>query len=466
MPNVVRTDIDSVNAVLTVTLPKEEYLDKVKNDIKQYTQKATMKGFRPGKTPPTLVKKMYGSQFLLDAVNGKVQEAIEEYLKNEDIPILGQPIMSLEQEKFNLDLKNPQDLTFKFDVGLTPEFDVKGLDGTGYSYYVVQVDDEAVTAEINKMLEKKGESKEVEGQVQPSDVITLQIKEAGGSLEKEISVSVDWMTEDMQSVFLTQSKGDSLQINIFQLEKDTTPQYIRKYFLGLEDTDTREINEIFDATIVKIMRLQKPEMDEEFWQKTFGVPTEGEARAEIKKFMSKGYENQADALLLRDIQDKLLESNSFDLPHVFLKRWLKTQNEKNTDDIIESQFDRFAENMRWTLIRSKILKEANIQISENDLREYYAIKIKSMLGGMALPDSDNFINSLTDRALSDEKQFNELHEEVLTEKLFNLVKSKVILNEKPVSAAEFASITATATYEAAKLRGEIQEEAQVEEVEA
>ena len=110
MPNVVRTDIDAVNAIITVTLPKEEYLDKVQKDIKKYTQKAAMKGFRPGKTPATLVKRMYGTQFLMDAVNEKVQEAVSDYLQKDTFDMLGQPIPSLEQDKFDLDLKNPQDL--------------------------------------------------------------------------------------------------------------------------------------------------------------------------------------------------------------------------------------------------------------------------------------------------------------------------------------------------------------------
>lgn len=465
MPNVVRTDIDSVNAVLTVTLPKEEYLDKVKNDIKKYTQKATMKGFRPGKTPPTLVKKMYGMQFLMDAVNEKVQEALNEYLQAEKLDMLGQPIPSAEQEKFQLDLKEPKDLTFKFDIGLLPDFEVKALKGEKYIRYAITLDDKMVTEQIEKIVVKGNENKEVEGQIEENDIVTLKIKEVGGTLENEIGVAVNWMTEDMKSVFLTQSKGDSLQLNIFQLEKETTPQYARKYFLGLEDTDNREVNENFDATIVKIMRAVKPELNEEFFQKNFGVATEAEARQLIADSLVANYDNQADAFLLRDIQDRVISENNIELPDSFLKRWLKTQNERNTDQIIEAQYNGFANNMRWTIIRSKVLKEADVQVTDEDLREHYANKIRGYLGGM-MPADDNFINSLVDRAMADEKQANELYEDVLTEKLFATMKGLVEIVEKPISSDEFDSLIAAARYEVSKARGEISEEAQVEEIEA
>ena len=464
MSNVVRTDIDSVNAVLTVTIPKEEYLNKVQQDIKKYSQKAPMKGFRPGKTPPTLVKRMYGQQFLMDAVKDKVQEHLNTYLQAEKMEMLGQPIPSSEQDKFDLDLKNPQDLTFKFDIGLTPQFELKGLEGVSYERYSIQLDEKMVTDELEKALKGGDKNEEAEGLVQENDVITLKIKEVGGTLENEVAVSTNWMTEDMHSVFLTQSKGDTLIINIFQLEKETSPKYVRKYFLGLEETDECEVNENFHATIIKIMRAAKPVMDENFFQKNFGVATEDEARENIIMMLGQNYEAQADALLLRKFQDRLMKESAVQLPDTFLKRWLKTQNKDYTDDLIDKDYARFADNMRWSLIRSKILKENNLEITHEELRTYYANKIRGYFGGMPLDDS--FIGNLVDKAMEDEKQFNDLYEDVMTEKVFNAMKETATLVSKPISADEFNSVMATARFEASKSRGEISEVEPAEEVEA
>ena len=219
MSKVVRTDTDALNAVLTITIPKEEYLDKVQKEIKKYSQKASMKGFRPGKTPQSLVKKMYGTQFLMDSVNETVRKELGDYLESDKSSLMGEPLPSDDQPKFQLDLKNPVDLVFKFDIGLVPQFDIKGLDGANYSRYSVKIADDVIDAELEKARTNAGEENEVTDTIQDNDLLNLKIKEVGGTLEKDLMLSMNWLTDDMKSVFTTQKKGDSLQINIFQLEK-------------------------------------------------------------------------------------------------------------------------------------------------------------------------------------------------------------------------------------------------------
>jgi trigger factor len=459
MSNVTRTDIDALNAVLTVSIPKETYLTKVKKEITKYSQKASMKGFRPGKTPPTLVRKMHGREFMMDVVNETIQKELNDYMIAEKIEMLGQPIMSDEQIKFQLDLNNPQDVTFKFDIGLTPQFELAGLDGVKYDRYAINIDEKTIDTEIDGVRKRLSKEDEVSGIVKEGDLLTLEIKEIGGTLEKDLMLSIDWLTDDMKSVFLTQSKGDNLDINIFQLEKDTTKEYVRKYFLGIEETDDRAINETFHATIKTIKRKVEGELTEENLEKSFGpgIKTEEAARAEIRKGIAGNFESQSDALLLRDLQEGLIAANQFPLPDAFMKRWLKMQNEKMQDDILETEYPFFADNLRWTLIRSKIVKSSEIKVDENDMREYYANKIRGYFGGM--PVDDAMVQSLVDRVYDNEKQWEELYEDVLTERIFDAMKSRVALAEKPVSNTEFQDIMVKAKAEAAIKRGEVAQEA-------
>jgi trigger factor len=455
MSNVTRTDIDALNAVLTVSIPKETYLTKVKKEITKYSQKASMKGFRPGKTPPTLVRKLHGREFLMDVVNETIQKELNDYMTSEKIEMLGQPIMAEEQTKFQLDLNNPQDVTFKFDIGLTPQFELGGLDGVKYSRYVINIDEKTIDDEIEGVRKRLGKEDEVSGKVQEGDLITLEIREIGGTLEKDLMLSIDWLTDDMKSVFLTQSKGSDLDINIFQLEKDTTKEYVRKYFLGIEETDDRVVNETFHATIKTIKRKVDAELSEENLEKAFGpgITTVEEARASIRKGISGNFESQSDALLLRDLQEGLIAANQFQLPDLFMKRWLKLQNEKMSDDILDKEYPFFADNLRWTLIRSKIVKTSEIKIDENDIREYYGNKIRGYFGGM--PVDDAMIQSLVDRVYDNEKQWEELYEEVLTERIFDAMKSRITTTENAVSNVEFQAIITQAKAEAAIKRGEV-----------
>jgi trigger factor len=468
MPNVVRTDIDALNAVLTVNVAKEDYLSKVKKDMKTFTQRQPMKGFRPGKTPPKLVQSMYGTEFVMDAVNKTLQDTLSDYLQTEKPEIFGQPIGSVEQPDFKFDPKNPSDFSMSFDLGLIPQFEVKGLDGTDFERYVVQVDPAKIDAELENRRKQGGETKEVDNNIEGNDMVYLYAKEHGGSFVKEeLTLSMNWLNEEMQDVFKTQKLGDQLTVNIFQLEKETTAEYVRKYFLGIEDSDNREINENFDVKITKVTRVVPAAFDEEFFQKNFGVATETEAREQLNGTLGGNYTAQADALLIRDFQLRLIEANKFDLPDGFLKRWLLTQNDKNTPQVVESGYESFAQSMRWSLIRSKVAKEAGIQISDDDLKNYYRDRIKGYLGGMAIDDA--FIDSLVEKVFDDEKQLSELYEDVMTEKTFDAMKTRATIVEKPVSSDEFDSLMAAARAEAALVRGDMKEElltgeAEIEEI--
>ncbi len=469
MPNVVRTDIDALNAVLTVSILKEDYLPKVKKDMRTFTQRSPMKGFRPGKTPAKLVQNLYGAEFVMEAVNKTLQEAINNYLQTEKPDIFGQPIASVEQPDGLFDPKNPSDFSMNLDIAMMPEIDVNGLDGVDFPRYLVQVDPTKIDTELENRRKQGGETKEVEDTIQDNDMIYLYAKEHGGTLVKEdLTLSMNWLNEEMQDVFKTQKVGDQLTVNIFQLEKETTPQYVRKYFLGIEDTDTRDIKENFDVKITKVTRLVPAEFNEEFFQKNFGVATEEEARAQLNSTLGGNYVAQADALLIRDMQVSLVDSNQFALPDAFLKRWLLTQNEKNTPEIVETGYDSFAQNMRWTMIRSKVARDGGVQIDDEDLKESYRNKIRGYLGGMAI--DDNFIESLVQRAFEDEKQVSEMYEDVMTEKTIELMKIRANIIDKPVSSDEFDSVMATARAEAAIARGEMKEElpsgnsAEIEEI--
>jgi trigger factor len=344
-----------------------------------------------------------------------------------------------------------------FDLGLIPQFEVKGLDGVDFTRYVVQVDPAKIDAELENRRKQGGETKEVEDNIESNDMIYLYAKEHGGTLVKEdLTLSMNWLNEEMQDVFKTQKVGDQLTVNIFQLEKETTPQYVRKYFLGVDDADNREIKENFDMKITKVTRVVPAEFNEEFFQKNFGVATEAEAREQLNTGLGGNYVGQADAILIRDLQIALSDANVFGLPDAFLKRWLLTQNDKNTPQIVESGYESFAQNMRWSLIRSKIAREAGIQITEEDLKDHYRKKITGYLGGMAI--GDDFIENLVERVFQDEKQLSELQEDVITEKTFEAMKLRANIVEKPVSSDEFDSIMAGARAEAAIARGEMTEE--------
>lgn len=451
MANVTTSRIDDLNAVITVELAKAEYLPKVQKEINRYAQRAQTKGFRPGKTPTTLVKKMYGDSFMLETVNEVVSEKLQAYIQENGLKIFGYPIASESQDRL-LDPRNPQDISINFDIAFMPSFEIAGLD-TAFEFLDVTIDPAQIDTEIETARKKKGVENEITADIQEGDMLTLKIKEVGGSLEKEeLMLSTNWLNEDMKSVFLTQKKGDHLQVNIFQLERETSQEYVRKYFLGLEEGDNREVNELFDATIIKVTRIEPAELNEVFFQENFGVATHEEARKVVEDMYKKSYTQHAESLLLRDIQERILAETTIPLPDSFLKRWLKAENKDLTTEQVEEGYEAFTFNLKWSLIRSKVFADANISITQGDMRDYYAERIKGYLQGM--PVDDNFVNSLMENIMKDEKKANELYEDVAMERFFQALKEKVSLDMKATSVAEFNVIIQEAQARAKREREE------------
>lgn len=454
MPQVVREDIDNLNAVLTVSIPKDDYLPLFNTELRKYRKDARIKGFRQGKTPTGVLKKMFGKAVLGEIINKMLQEQLTDFMVNDPVEILGQPIPSDTQEPVEFDVKEMQDYTFKFDIGLAPTFEVEGLDSDAYEKYAVEIPAEMVEEEVQNLLQRNGDQVFPEDGIEDKDIVTFDIIELDGDKPKEdgiaheFGVLVERMEDDMKAAVLKMKLGDELKLNPFQLEKDTTEKYVRKYFLGLEEaeegTEEVAVGDQFQAEITKISRVNKAELNQEFFDKVFGpeqVSTAEEFKAKLSENMSKTYDAQAEALLFRDIQQRLLDSNELALPEDFLKRWLAMSNENVSPEVLEKEFPAFANNLRWTLIRSKLNKTFEIEVSPEEVKESFKNKIRGYFGGAGItPDMDSMVESMAERMLQDEKQVNEIYEEVSSNKFFEAVVEKVAVTDKSISIEDFQAV--------------------------
>ncbi|MEZ5042911.1 MAG: trigger factor [Saprospiraceae bacterium] len=448
MPQVVREDIDNLNAVLTVSIPTDDYLPSFNTELQKYRKDARIKGFRQGKTPTGVLKKMFGKAVLGDVINKILQKELSEYLADDKLEILGQPIPSDTQEQVSFDVRELHDFSFKFDIGLSPQFEVQGLDGT-FEKYVVTIGDEQVEEEVQNLLLRNSEQVFPEEDIQEKDIITLEITEVDGDAPKtdgvshEFGVLVERLLDEVKEAVLHKGLGHRLTINPFELEKDTTEKYARKYFLGLTDEDEREVGHTFEAEITKISRAEKASLNQTFFDKVFGpevVSTEEDFRTKLREDIANSYTAQSEALLFRDIQKVLLEQNALQLPDAFLKRWLSTSNENLAEETLEKEYPAFAENLKWTLIRSKLNKSFDIEVTPEEIKETFKNKIRSYFGGAPSPEIEPMIESMAERMLKDEKQLNELYEEVSSNKFFDAVVAQVAVVDKPISLEDFQAV--------------------------
>ena len=393
--NIEKQSVDNLNATIIVNINKEDYQDKFKSELKKMAGKAQMKGFRKGKTPASVVKKMYGKSVLADVVNQTLQNALSKYLDEEKLNILGQPIPSDDQDgDLDFDVNDLEDYTFKFDVGLAPEIEVQGVSAEdAYEIYKVEVSEETVSEELENARKRLGTQEHPDGAVVENDILKIQAEELDGEEVKEngwateFSVIVDSLTEEYNEKVLSMSKGESFTFDIHKLEKDKGEDYVKKYLLNVPKVEEGEeepvIGNMFKGEIVDISRLKIADLDQEFFDKYFGkdeVKSEEEARAKIGEYVGNHYHNQALQVMYRNIMDKLVADTKVDLPADFLRKWLKMTNEKLSEEQIEKDFDGFLDNMKWTLIKNKLATQFEIEVQPEDIKIAMENKIKSYFG--------------------------------------------------------------------------------------
>ncbi len=458
MPQVVRKDIDNLNTELTVTIEKKDYEPKFLEELKKYRQQASMKGFRKGKTPMSVLKKMYGNSVLSNIVYDILNTELDTFLKEEKLAILGQPIPSEDTPEVSIDVKSMEnDMVFKFDLGLAPQLEIQGFNkNKKFTRYVPTVSDEVIQKDIDNALKQLGERSIVTEDIQEGDSLKVTVKELDGKKVKEagltnqFTVLVEKLTKKAKKQILSKKAGDTIHVNIFDLEDGLDEAAVKKYFLNIED-ENAEVGKDFELTIDEVTRITPMEFNEEFFNKYFGenaVADKKEAKEKFKEPLLNHYKNHSEALLFRDFQDHLMEKNEIELPEEFLRRWLLMSNEELTEEQLDAEFDAFKENLKWDVIKGKIVKENDIQITSEEIISNAQAKIMGYFGGTPLPP--DMMKDMTDRMLNDQNSLRQIQDEVVSNKLYDVLETKFSYNEKKVSTEKMDEIIEKAREKAQK----------------
>ncbi|MCC6413463.1 MAG: hypothetical protein IT270_17520 [Saprospiraceae bacterium] len=448
MPNVVRKDLDNSSAMLTVSVSREELKPKVDAELKKFRQRSNIKGFRQGQAPMDFVKRLYGSSIFGDTLNNLFSDELYNYLRESGLNILGQPLLSAEQTQFSAKIDSmDNEYAVNYDIGFVPEFTIAGLTKSeSFDRLTIANIDDLANEELQNMRKQGGERSNPEDDIQDNDIVALQMSELDGDKVKEdgwqttVSILVNRIPKEaLRNAILKLKKGDTLRLNARELEESPKEDMYRKYILNLPENDNREVGDHFEAVIENVSRVAPAELNEEFLQKTFGpdVKSESEALEALKRDVARFYEMRANALVMRDIQKRLLELNHFDLPIAFLKRWLQSNNENLTPAQIEEEFEPFAENLRWSLLRDKLVAQFGINIDEEAVRNVFRTRVRSYFQ-VDLPD--DLIDSTVARMMEKEEDVDKVRRDLEYDKLYDAVSSEVTLVDKPIASAEFHQI--------------------------
>lgn len=442
MATVARENIGLLNDKIIVKLSKEDYLPAFEKKVKEYSKSANIPGFRKGMVPAGIVKKMYGPAIYADEVVRTVEKELYTYLQTEQPDIFAQPL-PMPNDASQMDFKNPIDYEFGFEIGLKPTFELPDLSKAPVTLHKVKVTDEMVQEEVNRMQIKGGKMTEPETIDNEENVLNIQFTESDkdgnpieGGISKENSVILKYFSPSIQKKLMGKKKDDTV---VFQLSKSFEGDKLEMMLqdLGFEKDDKEAAKKYFNLAIVKIGLVEKRELDEAFFAEVFPggeVKTEEEFRNKLKAEIEQYWLSQSRNQLHDQLYHYLLDETKMEFPASFLKRWLQTGGEKpKTEDEAEAEFPMFSQQLKWTLISDKMIKDNDLQVSQEELKASMKEEVMRYFGTMNLGEDQSWLDSYIDRMMKDEKHVDTSYRRLVTEKLFNWAESKSAPKEKEVS---------------------------------
>jgi trigger factor len=443
--NITRENIDDLNAVLKIEISKPDYEEKVETVLKDYRKKANIKGFRPGMVPIGLVKKMYGRAVQIDEINKIVTENIQKYLVDEKLEILGDPIpKSDEQDKIDFDTQ--ENFTFSFEIGLSPEIDLKLTKKNKVNQYEIIIDDKMKNDYRDNYTRRFGELNKVDIS-EEKDVIKGKIEAidkdgnlvAEGISVEETSLGIDIIKDKkIKKLFIGKSLNDTVDFDIKKAYPNDTE------IAGILHKKKEEVAEIggnFRFTIKDISRFHPAEVGKDLFDKIYGVGvvnSEEEFMKKIEEEITLNLKRESDFKLMMDVKNQAIEKTDFKLPEEFLKRWLLRVNENTTGEQIEKEFDSFRKDLKWQLIRNKVARDNEVKISEEELQKEAENITRYQFQQYGLfYATDDQISNYAKETLKREEDAKRIADKILEEKVIMVMKELVKLENKSVTVEEF-----------------------------
>ena len=433
--NITRENIDTLNAVVKIEVAKADYSEAVEKILADYRKSANIPGFRKGHVPMGLVKKQYGKAVLVDEVNKLIQEALGKYLTEEKLDVLGSPLPKAQDD---LDW-DKDDFLFEFEIGLSPEFEIKLKAKKALTKYTITADKKMIDDQLVNIQKQYGKltAKSV---VEQEDEITGVFFNDAEGIEATATFTLDKLKGKSNiKAFLGANVDAVLTLNTKGLFADS---HDLMTYLKVDHDTAHGLDVKVTFTISEVNSRELAEFDQELFDKLFGpgvVTSVTELRAKITEDAEKQFVQQADQKFLNDVTEHLVENTKFDLPTQFLQKWIQTAGEKELDEAqAKEEYEKSEKSMRYQLIESKLIVDNNLQVNFEDLKAYTSVMIKGQMAqyGQMNP-TEKEIDDIVARVLSSQEEVKRISEQLTSQKLLDFYKENANFKDKKLTYEAF-----------------------------
>ena len=427
----------STEALIKIKLKEADYQSKLTEKLKSYSKKATIKGFRPGKVPLSLIEKMYGKSIMVEEINKILVDSLKEYIKENDVKIIGDPLPNNEMAQ-DIDWDTQKEFDFEYSIGLIDDF--KYNLEFKIDKYEITVEKEVLDEALDKLKEQYGKMTNPEVS-EDGDSIFGTLAQEASETSKDGLIAIDKVSKNLQKSFIGIKKDDVIKVDIQELfddEKDLVE------VIGLSDEEVKALNGEFEFTVKNVNRVEHAEMNQEFFAKIFGeekVKTEEEFIEEYTKTFEKNYDQESEYLLAHQIQEKILKETEINVPEKFYKKWILATNEGISEADLDKDFEHYVRDLKWTLIKNDIAKDNDdVKIEYVDTVNYTKKMFQAQFGGMELnAEMDKNIEVMANNYLQQNngEHYMTVFNQLRSEKIMDVLKQKAEISVKKVTRKEF-----------------------------
>ena len=446
--NITLKNTDQLNAILKLKVEQADYTERVDTVLKDYRKQAKVDGFRPGKVPMGIIKKMYYTPIMVDEVNKLVSESLFNYMKENDVRILGEPLPHKDQDQ-KVDFEKDSEFEFMFDLGLAPELKLEVTAKDKVPFYKIKVDKKQQDEYKEQLFQRYGEFTPVD-KASDSELIKgslVKVDKEGNEIEngmrvEGVSLSLEMMKDDDQKVlFSGTAGGDEV---VFDVKKAYPNDTELASLLRIDKTEVAMLEGTFKCSIDEVMKFDRAELGQEFYDKVYGegeVKTEEEFTKRVSDEIALNYERESEYRFMVDAREVLIKKAKIDLPVEFLKRWMVETNEQLSEEKVNEDFAKYEDDFRWQLIKEFLLKQQDIKVTEDEALEAakgMALNQYMQYGMANVPDE--YLENYAKEMMSKPEEARKFYEQKGEEKLIEYIKSTVKLDEKEVSSEKFRKL--------------------------
>ena len=437
---------DKVNGLMTITLEKDDYQGEVDKTLKDYRKRANIPGFRPGQAPMGMIKRQYGTAVKMDVVNKVLGEKLYEYIRENKIQMLGEPLANAGQEP--QDLENADTLTFKFDIAVAPEFEAKLSGKDKVDYYHIKVDDKLIDQQVEMYQNRAGQYEKVEAyDAEQRDMLKGDLREVDGTIEVADAVLMPQYikVEDQKKLFDGAKLGDIITWNPRKAypESDVEVSSLMK----IEKDDVKNHEGDFTFQITEISRFTKAEVNQQLFDQAFGegqVKDEKEFRQKISDMISKQFESDSDYKFLLDVRAHVEKKvGKLEFPEELLKRVMKQNNKdrKDVEEYVEKNFEASIKELAWHLMKEQLVAAQNIKVEDDDLKAVAKEAARAQFAQYGMSNvPEEYLDNYAQEMLKKRENVDGLVDRAVDVKLIAALKGVVKLDEKDITMEDFQKL--------------------------